>query len=354
MQELKIFLKSLLTTPGLSGYETSIHSLLETSWTPLTDEVHTSKLGSIHGLKKGTSSGANQNLLLAAHMDSIGLMVTGIIEGLLKLTEIGGIDPRVLPGQMVTVHGREKLPGIIIQPPNHLLPQEHQSNTVPLKYLLVDTGLAPRTVGRQVRIGDRVTIDQTPTEFSDDLLVGHPLDNRASLAALTYCLRDLQYRSTRWNIWVAATVQEEETFGGAYTSTFQIRPDLAVAVDVTFGSSPGSPAHMTYPIQKGITLGWGPNVHPKLNKVIKDLADRLEIPYQEEVMPRHSGTDAYAIQIAAEGVPTMVVSIPIRYMHTPVEMVSLKDITRAGRLLAEFAVSLDDKTIEKIRLDDDA
>jgi endoglucanase len=103
---------------------------------------------------------------------------------------------------------------------------------------------------------------------------------------------------------------------------------------------------------KGPTLGWGPNIHPGVFRAVKELANRLEIPYVIEVMPRHSGTDAYALQVAAEGIPTMVVSIPLRYMHTPVEMISMKDILRAGRLLAEFAVSLDDKFMSELVWED--
>ena len=132
---------------------------------------------------------------------------------------------------------------------------------------------------------------------------------------------------------------------GAFTSAFQIRPTLAVAIDVTFGDGPGSPGHKTFPLGKGITLGWGPNIHPALHRAFAELADRLEIPWKLEAVPRMSGTDAYGLQMAAEGVPTMVIGIPLRYMHTPVEMVSLKDVARAGRLLAEFAAVLNEKSM---------
>ncbi len=148
-----------------------------------------------------------------------------------------------------------------------------------------------------------------------------------------------------------ATTQEEETYAGAYTSAFQLKPSLAIAIDVTFAASPGSPSHKTFPMGKGPTLGWGPNIHPALHKAVKKLADLLEIPYAVEVMPRHSGTDAYALQVTAQGIPTMVISIPLRYMHTAVEMISMKDITRVGRLLAEFAASLDEKFMDQMKWD---
>jgi endoglucanase len=147
-------------------------------------------------------------------------------------------------------------------------------------------------------------------------------------------------------------VQEEVTLGGALTSAFQLRPTLAVAIDVTFASSPGSPAHLSFPLGKGLTLGWGPTIHPALQKAFKDLADRLEIPYKLEAMPRRSGTDADALQLAAEGIPTMVLGIPLRYMHTPVEMAAMKDIARTGRLIAEFAAALDEKFIDTLVWDD--
>lgn len=285
-------------------------------------------------------------------MDAIGLMVTGIVNGLLRVTEIGGLDARVLPGQLVTVHGRQELPGIIVQPPSHLLPADAQSGSVPIKYLLVDIGLRPRQVNQQVRTGDLISFAQGPIQMAGDTLVGRSLDNRASVAALTLCLQELQTRVHAWDVWAVATTQEEETMGGARTSAFQLRPELAVAVDVTWGKSPGSADHLTFPLGKGLTLGWGPNVHPGLHQSIKKTADDIEVPFAVEAMPRHSGTDAFAIQVAAQGIPTMVISIPLRYMHTPVEMVALKDIRRTARLLAEFITRLEIDYMEKLSLEE--
>ena len=358
--QLQTFLKKLISAPGLSGYEGPVRELIEEAWRPLTDELHVSRLGSLHGLRRGSLSkaqpanGKAPSLLLAGHMDSIGLMVTAVTEGLLGVTEVGGLDPRVLPGQLVSVHGREELPGVIVQPPAHLLPKDLRDRPAPLKYLWVDTGLLPSEVERLVRVGDLVSFAQPPIELGNELLAGHTLDDRAAVAAITYCLQELQGRELAWDLWAVATVQEEETLGGAFTSAFELRPDLAVAIDVTFGSGPGSPSHGTFPIGKGITLGWGPNIHPALHNTFKELADRLEIPYKLEPVPGNSGTDAIGLQVTAEGIPTAILSIPLRYMHTPVEMVSMKDITRAGRLLAEFAVQLDEHFMEKLQWDHEA
>jgi putative aminopeptidase FrvX len=352
MTEPLAFLKKLISAPGLSGHEDPVRQLIEETWKPLTDEISASRLGSLHGLHRGTGPEPRPSLLIAAHMDAIGLMVTRIVDGFLQVTKIGGVDPRVLPGQAVTVHGQEDLPGLVVQPPARLLPTKYQDGPVPLEYLLVDTGLLPERVTRLVHPGDLISFAQPPIETGGETVAGHSLDNRASVAALTHCLDNLQHRPHLWDVWAVATVQEEVGYAGAFTSAFQIRPTLAVAVDVTFASSPGSPKHKTFPLGEGPTLGWGPNNHPGLHKAFKALAERLEIPFSIEPMARHSGTDAFALQVAAEGIPSLVIGIPLRYMHTPVEMISMKDITRAGRLLAEFAAQLDEHFMDKLTWDD--
>ena len=246
------------------------------------------------------------------------------------------------------MHGRKELPGLIAQPAAHLLPPDERNGPVALSNLLIDTGLTAPEVARLVRVGDLVSFAQAPIELGKDALAGHTLDNRASVAALTSCLDILQKRLLDWDLWAVASSQEEETLGGAATSAFQLRPSLAVAVDVTFASGPGTPSNRAYEMGNGVILGMGPNIHPALQKAFKELADRLEIPYKVEVTGAHSGTDAYTMQVAAEGIPTMLIGIPLRYMHTPVEVVSLKDIARAGRLLAEFAASLDAEFMNKL------
>lgn len=348
MIELNSFLKKLIALPGLSGYEGPVTQVIAEAWQPLVDQVTTSRLGSLHGLRRGAAPEPRPRLLLAAHMDAIGLMVTGISDGLLRITEIGGVDPRILPGQPVTIFGRKELPGVVVQPPDHLLPPEHKDKPAAMRYLLVDTGLLPDEVNQVIRPGDLIAFAQPPLELSGETLAGHSLDNRASVAALTLCLQELQVTHHAWDVWAVATAQEEETLGGAATSPFEIRPHLAVAIDVTFAKGPGASDYRAFPLGKGITLGWGPNIHPALHQRFKEIADEVDLPYQVEVMPAHSGTDAYGMQVVAEGIPTMVIGIPLRYMHTPVEMVSLKDVSRAGHLLATFITRLEADFVEKI------
>ena len=340
MNDILPFLKQMISAPGLSGFETPIREIIQDVWQPLTDELVVSKIGSLHGLKRGHAEEPRKRVLISAHMDAIGMMVTEIIDGFLRVTEIGGIDHRILPGQLVMVFGRENLPGVVVQPPAHLLPKSLDTGPVSMKYLLIDIGLHPQDVVEKVRVGDLVAYDQAPLELTGEALAGHSLDNRVSVAALTLCLEALKNRVHDWDVWAVASAQEEETLGGAKTSPMDIRPDMAIVIDVCFAKSYGSTDWRSLPFGEGVGLGFGPNIHPALYQAFEATAKKLEIPYHKDLMPRMSGTDAMALQVVAEGIPCLVLGIPLRYMHTPVETVSLKDVRRAGRLMAEFIAEL--------------
>jgi putative aminopeptidase FrvX len=364
MTDILPFLKSLLSAPGLSAYENPVAALIAEEWKPLVDEINVSKLGSLHALKRGMDRpGAGRDsrarIMIAAHMDAIGMMVTQIRDGFLYVTEVGGLDARVLPATPVSVHASgagaragSPLPGVVAQPPSRTLPPSVGDNPVPLEQLVVDTGLAPNQVNRLVRVGDLVSFATEPAELAGDAIAGHSLDNRASVAAVTVALEELQGKSHAWDVWAVATSQEEVTLGGAQTSAFDLRPDIAVVLDVTFAKGPGASDWSTHPLGKGPTIGHGPNLHPFLFKKLDELAERLEIPHGTDVIPRHSGTDAYATQVTREGIPTALLEVPLRYMHTPVEVVSIKDIQRAGRLLAEFIIGLEPDFVDKITWED--
>ena len=341
----------MLSVSGLSGFEGPIAQLIEEKWRPLVDETSTSRVGSLHGLKRGSGKEPRPALMIAAHMDAIGLQVSKITDGFLHITKIGGIDIRVLPGMEVTIHAsssNEELPGVIAMPSMRLLPESEGDKAVGMEYLLVDTGLSPREVQRKVHVGDLVSFANEPIELAGDVISGHSVDNRSSVAALTVCLEELKNKSHLWDVWAVATVQEETSFLGAYSSAFQIRPQIAIAVDVTHAKSPGVSGWQTFPMGKGVGLCIGPNMHPFLHTKLKEVAERMEIPWFLDVTPSQSGTDAYPMQVSAEGIPTALVEFPIRYMHTPVEAVVVKDIQRAGRLLAEFIASLEADFVEKI------
>ncbi len=352
MTDIVPFLKLLISASGLSAYEGPVAKLITEKWKPLVDEISASRLGSLHALKKGRGKGNHPSVMIATHMDAIGLIATRVVDGLIHVDEIGGIDSRILPGTPVIVHGKQDLPGVVILPPMKTLPEDARDNAIGLPHLLVDVGLPPSKMASLVRVGDLVSFNTPPLELTSEFLSGHSLDNRASVAALTVCLEELQAKSHVWDVWAVATVQEEETLGGAATSAYHLNPDLAVAIDVTFAKGPGANGWETFPLGKGPTLGWGANLHPFLYKKLKDLADKLEIPVAMDITPAHSGTDAYAMQVAREGIPSAVIGIPLRYMHTPVEMVAIKDIQRAGRLLAEFISGLEADFVSKISWED--
>ena len=353
MTDILPFLKELLSVPGISGYEDPAAQIIEKRWQPLVHEIGRSRIGSLHGLRRGIAEPPRPSVLIATHMDAIGLMVTSIVDGFLHVTAVGGVDARVLPGQLVTVHGREDLPAVVAQPSARLLPPENADGPVPLEHLLVDTGLPPRKVLDLVRVGDLVSYAMEPVELAGDMICGHTLDNRSSVAALTVCLEELQNRPHAWDVWAVATVQEETGLTGGFTSAYELHPTIAIVLDVSFAKGPGANDWSTVPIGKGATLCMGPNIHPALYKSFKELADKLEIPLTLEYAPRHTGTDAYATQITAEGIPSVVIGIPLRYMHTPVEVVAVKDIQRAGRLMAEFIAGLTPDFMEKIVWEDE-
>lgn len=344
------FLRSLISVSGLSGYEAPVATLIREKWQTLVDETSISRVGSLHGLKRGTGKGKRPSVMIATHMDSIGMMVSSISDGFLHITRIGSLDIRVLPGAEVIVHASsgDELPGVVAMPAARYLPKKERSKAVGLRYLLVDTGLSPSVVAKKVRVGDLVSFANEPLALAGDIISGHTLDNRASVTALTVCLEELQGKSHVWDVWAVATVQEETNYLGAYTSAYQLRPEIAIAVDGTFAKGPGADDWQTHPMGNGVGLCVGPNMHPFLHTKLKELAERMDIPWFLDVTPKHSGTDAFPIQVTMEGIPTALVEFPIRYMHTPVESVSVKDIQRTGRLLAEFILSLDENFVETI------
>jgi endoglucanase len=351
--DLLAHLKDLCAAPGVSGYEGRVREVIANAWRPLAAEVRADRLGSLWAIRPGHGPAPRPRIMLAAHMDAIGLMVTMLEGEFLRVVGVGGIDARVMPGQPVTVHGRRDLPGLVVQPADFLLPKAYRDGVVPVGELLVDCGLPAAQLAELVRVGDVISFAQPPLELQNGLLAANRLDNRASVAAATVCLDELQTRPHLWDVVAVATVQEETRLLGAITSAFELQPQLAIAIDVTWGNGPGAReyADKVFDLGKGPTLGFGPNIHPKLHAALKAVADRLELSYSLEPMAAHSGTDAFGMQVARAGLPTAVIGLPLRNMHTPVEVISVKDVQRAGRLLAEFIAGLDAKFMDSLQLD---
>lgn len=339
--ETILLIKRLSETPGLSGHEGPIRALVRDLWAPLVDELREDGLGSLIGLRRGAAPEPRPKLMLAAHMDEIGLRVSGIERGFLRIVRVGGSDRRVLPGLEVTVHGRRDLPGVIGMRPPHVVPQERRDKTVPWEELLVDLGLPEKEVRALVEVGDPVSFRRELVELRGSLVSGKALDNRTSVAVLTLVLEHLSHMAHAWDVVAVAAVQEEVGLHGAVTSAYGVAPDMAVAVDVGFARQPGLADERALPLGEGPAIGVGPNFHPMVVERLKASAEVHEIPYRLEPVPGRSGTDAWAIQVSREGVPTGLVSIPLRYMHQPVETLAVRDLERGARLLAVFAAGLE-------------
>lgn len=342
-------LKILLETPGVSGHEDLAAAKITEMFKVYTQEIKRDALGNVIAYIKGCPQfeGLRPKIMLAAHMDEIGLMVTKVDEkGFLHVTQIGGIDQRTLPAQEVIVHGKRSLPGVIGAKPPHLSSPEERSKTVPLSDLLVDIGYDGEKAKELVSVGDLITIDRKMAELRNDRLAGKAMDNRSGVMVILETLKELQRIKFNADIYAVATVQEEVGLRGAITSTYGIMPDVGIAIDVCHGHQPGVPEHRTAPVGGGPAVAMGPNVHPKVFALLKKTAQEQRIPISIEALPGASGTDAWAMQIVRSGVATGVVSIPLRYMHTAVETLSYSDVEQSGKLLAAFIANLDSAFVE--------
>ncbi len=344
-------LKQLTETPGPSGFEGRIAATVRELWEPFVDTVSVDRLGSVIATKYGRGVEPRPRLLLAAHLDEIGLMVKQIINhngyGFLRLTNLGGVDIRHLYGQTAVVHGKRDLVGVIGSLPGRMLPKERSSKPFGYQDLVVDIGLPESEVNELVAVGDAISFRQPMRTMLGHIVTGKALDNRASVAAVTICLEYLNGRFFDWDVVAVATAQEETRLLGAFTSAFAQQPDAAVAIDVTFAKGAGL-SDSPLELGGGPAIDTGPNVHPGMTKALQDTAKAIEMKVSTSAHSRASGTDAYGLQIARAGIPTGLVDIPLRYMHTMVETVNADDVERTGRLLSEFIARLDDQFLDDL------
>ena len=352
MFDLKTHLKSLVEAHGPSGHEAPIREILADAWETLVDETDTDRLGSFIGIKRATVPvDRPRKIMLAAHIDEIGMLVSDVIDGFITVRRISGVDNRLMLTQTVMVHGRKPLPGIVASVPPHLLTEEKRGQYPDWEELLVDVGLPPEEVNKLVRIGDLVTVDAPMLELAGNKVAAKAMDDRACVAIMSVCLNELRAMQHRWDVYAVATVQEETGLFGAETAAYKIEPELAIALDVGFAKQPGVDGDSAGDFNAGPMLGFGPNFHEKLCAKIKDTAKKFEIKIQDDPLPGPSGTDAWSIQLAREGIPTALLSLPLRNMHSPNETADWRDIERTGRLLALFIASLDEEFLTAIDWD---
>ena len=339
--DLTAHLRELVAAHGPCGHEGPVREIIRAAWAPLVDEFEQDGLGSLIGIRRATSApAAPRRLMLAAHMDEIAMIVRDIRDGFLFLRAVAGFDHRVAPALPVTVFGQRELPGVIATTPPHLLTPEARRNFPAWDTLMVDLGLPTDEVTALVNIGDLVTPDAPLLELRNGRLAGKAFDDRACVAIVTHCLHELQQMQHHWDVYATATVQEESGLLGARTAAQMIGPDLAIALDVSFAAQPGVPDDESVKFGGGPVITFGGNIHPAVFQRLKETAARHEIPYQIEPTPGPTGTDAWAIQIALDGIPTGLIGLPILNMHSPVETLDPLDIERSGRLLAHFIAAL--------------
>lgn len=286
-------------------------------------------------------------LAVVGHIDEIGLVVTHIDEkGFLWFAPIGGWDPQILVGQRVEVRGRDGLvPGVVGRKPIHLLDAEQRKKVVELKGLHIDVGAADRDeAAAMIRVGDPVVVAAEPLRLAGDRLVSRAMDNRLGAYVALEALRRCDERgSLRGSFAAVAAVQEEIGLYGARTSAFEVRPDLAVAIDVTHATdAPGIDEKEigSHALGSGPAIGRGSTLSPKVFELLVEAAEEAGIEHTVSASGRSTSTDADAIQISRSGIPTGLVSVPLRYMHSPVEMVDLGDLEATVELIAAFAARL--------------
>lgn len=344
------FLSDLLATPSVSGTEQKAARVVRKFLEPLMDEVRTDVHGNTFFVLNPSGS---PRVMLAAHIDQIGFMVNFINEqGFLYLVPVGGIDVAVVPGSRLTIHA-EKGPvlGVIGRKAIHLMkPDERDGGKkFDLTDLHVDIGAKNKKEAEKiVQVGDTATFQLGLAQLGDDLITAHACDDRVGVWVMVEALRILASNKSKRSrlkagVFGVATVQEEIGLRGAITAANGLEPQVGIAIDVTHAiDTPGAEekAHGSIKMGKGPTLSYGPNINGPLNDLLAKAAKTAKVSFQREASPRGTGTDANVMQISKAGVATALISLPCRYMHTQVEVVSQADLTNAAKFLAEALLLL--------------
>ncbi len=336
------FLEKLSNANGIAGREQEIISMLAEIVRPWTDELHITSLGSLIAIKKG-SGPHHPRLMISTHIDEIGFVVSALEEGsFARIEPRGGIDLKVLPGQMLQILSKDgPIPAVVCTIPPHLLLPEERNKVSGYEQLFLDTGLEEDEFKRRVQIGQPVLFEASFLSLKDKRYSGKALDNRASAVVSIALLESLQYLRHSWDICCVFSTQEEVGCKGAKTAAYELHPSCAIAMDVTYGDQSGMKETDTFALGNALPLGVGPNFSKKFLQLIQQAGREEQISTVPEPMSLPMGTDASTIQTSLEGIPTALISLPLRYMHSPVETVDEKDLVNAVRLLRSVIRLLD-------------
>jgi len=343
----KKFFKDLVMAPSPSGFEQPAQEVYRNYVKEYADKVTTDVHGNVIAFRKGTGK---LRFMVSGHADEIGLMVKYIDDnGFVRFTAIGGVDASLLPGLRINIyHNKKIVRGIIGRKPIHLMNPEDRKNAPKLSDLWIDIGAKDKKAAeKKVCIGDHATFSPGLETLTGSIITTKATDNKAGVYVAGCLLKELSNEKIAANVYSVSSVQEEVGLRGARTSAFGIDPQVGIAIDVTHATDyPGMNKNQLgdVALEKGPSISVGANINPKVFELLKKAGDQAKIKYQIEAAPRGTGTDANAIQVTRAGVAAGLISIPNRYMHTPNEVISLKDLDGAVKLLAEFVRLIDDKT----------
>lgn len=333
--ELTKLITDLCSAPGPSGFEDAAVACAKEYLAPLVDEIKIDTMGSLVAVKRCGKDGA-KSIMLDAHIDEIGLIVTGHTEGYLRFNTLGGIDPRMLPAREIKILTDEPIYGVIDVMPPHALSAEDMDKSLPIDKLCIDIGMSQEEAEKAVPVGTPCVFAGGVMRLGEGSLCGKSLDDRSCAALIIKTMDNLADKELDVDVFCLLSVQEEVGCRGAVTGAYGIAPDYAIALDVTFGNQPDVPKTKSCEMGKGAAIAVGPHLNRLFTNKIIEKAKEKEIPYQIEVAAGHTGTNASPIQISREGVATALISLPIKYMHSPVETMLLSDGESIVELLTQF------------------
>ncbi len=338
---MKELIQKLSDMRAISGYEYRINQEIKKIIESFCDDAYIDNLGNVVAVKRCGKPDAKK-ILLEAHCDEIGLMANTIDDrGFITMVNVGGVDPRILPSLEVIVHGKRDIKGVIGAKPPHLQSSDEEKKSTKLEDMAVDTGLLADEVKKLVSVGDSITLAQSSGELLGGQFSGKSLDDRACAAALIKVMERLQKIKTDIDVYVVIASQEELGGFGAMTAAYSINPDLAIAVDVCHGITPDNSTD-AFEVGCGAVVTCGPNIHPGIFERLTDVAERFNVKTEIEAEGGNTGTDAWVMQVVREGIPTGLLSLPLKYMHTAVETIALSDVKAVCDLLTYFVQEIGD------------
>ena len=334
-------LKELCEIPGPAGFETPVAKRIKEILELSMDEAWIDVMGNVIGVRRCGKENARK-LLFDAHIDEIGLIITGIEEGFLRFAGLGGLDARVIPATGVVIQTDPPLYGVISVLPPHILKEEDTKKNFEIEDLFIDVGLTQDEASQLITPGTHAVLAGGLRSFKGNLICGKAIDDRAGFVAILHALEHLKETQLDVDLYVLASVQEEVGVRGATTGAYAIAPDYCIIIDVDHAKTPDAkPAEANTVVGDGVIISRGPNMNPRLTAMMIKTANDNKIKHQINVVPGgSSGTNARAIQISREGVATALLGLPMKYMHSVNELVSLDDIKCAAQLLSETAKSM--------------